>query len=239
MFTDGSGYELGASDLDIPAPTAPLWLVHLGNDIPLGYDDATLEAIQASGGGVVGNLEQALTRLAIAFVEGSEIPAAGQGTRDFLEGYLWLTTSTEQVEGMARGSISEPEFSSFAARFLILAEMQAQREALGQVETLDRLHALAQAYEIVTPYSSMIVLVTAEQQRILDHLTQGSDRFEREFEDLTDTTPSTATPLTGVPEPHEWLLMGLAAALLCWYASQRRMRRTVDQRKLNTVNLNF
>ena len=70
----------------------------------------------------------------------------------------------------------------------------------------------------------MIVLVTAEQQRILDHLAQGSDRFEREFEDLTDTTPSTATPLTGVPEPHEWLLIGLTVALLIWYGSRRRTR---------------
>ena len=28
----------------------------------------------------------------------------------------------------------------------------------------------------------MIVLVTNEQQQILDHLAQGDDRFEREFE---------------------------------------------------------
>jgi hypothetical protein len=83
---------------------------------------------------------------------------------------------------------------------------------------------LAQEYAIVTPYSSMIVLVTVEQQRILDHLVQGSDRFEREFEDLTDTTPSTPMPLSGVPEPHEWLLIGLAVVMLFWYASQRRFR---------------
>ncbi len=222
MFTDGSGYELGASAVDVPAPPAPIWLVHLGSDIPLGYDDDTLEAIQASGGGVVGDLDQALTRLAVDLTVEGVVPNAADVSRDFLDGYLWLTLPTEQVEGLAGGSISEPGFSSFAARFLILAEMQAQRAALGQVETLDRLHAIAQSYEIVTPYSSMIVLVTDEQQRILDHLAQGSDRFEREFEDLTDTTPATPTPLTGVPEPHEWLLIGLAVALLIWYASKRR-----------------
>ena len=48
----------------------------------------------------------------------------------------------------------------------------------------------------------MIVLVNLEQQRLLDHLAQGSDRFDREFEELKDTMPSTTTPLTGVPEPH-------------------------------------
>ena len=125
---------------------------------------------------------------------------------------------------MAGGIADEAGFAPLAARILILAEMRNQRETLGQVETLDHLHALAQEYAIVTPYSSMIVLVTAEQQRILEHLAQGSDRFEREFEDLTDTTPSTPTPLTGVPEPHEWLLIGLAVAMLFWYGSQRRVR---------------
>ena len=101
VFTDGSGYELGASVLDVPVPPAPLWLVHLGSDIPLGYDDDTLEAIQASGGGVVGDLDQALTRLAVALGEGRHSSECRQSTRDFLDGYLWLTLPTEQVEGLA------------------------------------------------------------------------------------------------------------------------------------------
>jgi len=57
VLTDGSGYELGAGDVEVPIPDAPVWMVHLGGDFPLGYDDATLEAIQASGGGVAGGVE--------------------------------------------------------------------------------------------------------------------------------------------------------------------------------------
>ena len=63
VFTDGSGYELGESQLDVPIPAAPIWMIHLGSDIPMGYDDDTLEAIQASRGGVVGDLDQALTQI--------------------------------------------------------------------------------------------------------------------------------------------------------------------------------
>jgi hypothetical protein len=101
--------------------------------------------------------------------------------------------------------------------------MQRYRGELSQISTLDQLHALAQQYSIVTPYSSMIVLVNFEQQHLLDHLAEGSDRYQREFEELGDTLPSTTTPLTGVPEPHEWLLIGLAVIMLLLYASRKRL----------------
>jgi exosortase/archaeosortase family protein len=50
VLTDGTGYELGGSNVKVPVPDAPVWMIHLGGNLPLGYDDATLEAIQASGG---------------------------------------------------------------------------------------------------------------------------------------------------------------------------------------------
>ena len=104
-----------------------------------------------------------------------------------------------------------------------MAEMQRYGGDLSQVSTLDNLNALAKEFSIVTPYSSMIVLVNLEQQRLLDHLVEGSDRYEREFEQLKDTMPSTNTPLTGVPEPHEWLLIGLAVIMLLLYVSRRKL----------------
>ena len=146
--------------------------------------------------------------------------------RDVLDDYVWTLLPTDQARAEAPEAIKhtgEDGFSALAARQLILAEMQQERSSLDQLETLDWLHALAQEYGIVTPYSSMIVLVTPEQQRLLDQLEQLSDRFEREFEELKDTTPATQTPLTGVPEPEEWLLLSLVAALLIWYASRKRL----------------
>jgi hypothetical protein len=92
----------------------------------------------------------------------------------------------------------------------VLAEMQRNRGVIDQLETLDYLHALATSYGIVTPYSSMLVLVETQQQRLLDKLSQLEDRYQREVEELGDTTPASPVPLAGVPEPHEYLLMGLA-----------------------------
>jgi putative PEP-CTERM system integral membrane protein len=218
VFTDGSGYELGAAETPVPLPPAPVWMVHLGEDLPLGYDDDTLEAIQASGGGVVGDLSEALTRLAVGL-------SAGMQGRDVLDGYVWMVVPTAEA-GVAQ---AEPAgFGPFAARRLILAETQRQRETLGQLETLDRLHALAQEYGVVTPFSSMIVLVEDDQRRLLERLSQAGDRFQREVEALAETTPGSPLPLTGVPEPHEWLLIGLAVAMLVWYANQQRRLRSAS-----------
>jgi hypothetical protein len=59
----------------------------------------------------------------------------------------------------------------------------------------------------------MIVLVDDRQQQLLDKLAQQDDRFQRELEQIGETTP---VNVTGVPEPHEWLLIGLALVMLAW-----------------------
>ncbi len=223
VLTDGSGYELGASEVEIPSLDAPVWMLHLDGDIPLGYDDATLQAIQASGGGVVGDLEQALQRLALDLAAGAGDSQALQ--RDILDGYVWSVVPTHLVSQYSSGTAvpaAQDGFAALAARQDILAEITRQRGVLEDVQTLDRLHALAQAYGIVTPYSSMIVLVNDEQQRLLEQMSNLEDRYNREYEALTDTVPSTNSPLTGVPEPEEWLLLSLAAALLAWFAYRQR-----------------
>jgi len=225
VLTDGSGYELGASQVEVPSIEVPVWMLHLDGDISLGYDDATLQVIQASGGGVAGDLEQALQRLALALPTGEANPGAGATGQDLLDGYLWSVVPTDQAAQQTSGaSISSGEdgFAALAARQVILAEIRQQRGALDQVETLDRLHALAQQYAIVTPYSSMIVLVTPWQQTLLDKMSTLEDRYDREHEAVQDTVPATNSPLTGVPEPEEWLLLGLAAALLAWVAFRQR-----------------
>jgi putative PEP-CTERM system integral membrane protein len=217
VLTDGSGYQLGQGEIDVPRPAAPVWMVHLGGDFPPGYDDDTLEAIQASGGGVAGGLEEALNRLAVALAAPSQ--AAGL---DLIDGYTWLTLPAGEAEALndqaARVSASDP-FAAIAARRLILAEMARRRVNLDQAETLDEIHAIAVEQSIVTPYSSMIVLVNQEQEQRLNRLENQADRFEREIEEVGETAPDLS--VTGVPEPEEWLLLALAAGLLGWYWRNR------------------
>jgi putative PEP-CTERM system integral membrane protein len=228
VLTDSGGYELGPSTAKISVPDAPVWMVHLGSAISLGYDDQTLEAVQASGGGVVGSLDQALGRLAMALAKGNGEGASQGGRRDVVDAYVWSVIPSETAASEFPDILPQAPtdgFSAIAARRFILAEMQRQSSTITQLATLDQLQALAKEYSIVTPYSSMIVLVNFRQQLLLDQLSQAADRYQREYEDIKNTVPSTPTPLTGVPEPEEWLLMGLAGALLVWYASKRGMIR--------------
>jgi putative PEP-CTERM system integral membrane protein len=228
VLTDGTGFKLGGESVDLPVPNAPVWMVHLDGNFPYGYDDATLQVIQASGGGVAGSLDEAMLRLA-ASVEGVENPEITN--RDILDGYEWITTSTNaaiaQNDQVITHNADDP-FSALAARRLILSEMYRQRGQIEQVETLDALHALAKEYGIVTPYSSMIVLVTERQQERLDKLEAQDNRFEREAEEMGETTPS-PMEVTGVPEPHEWLLIILGVAILGWYNWKKRNNLAQDR----------
>jgi putative PEP-CTERM system integral membrane protein len=217
VLTDGTGYGLGSSGIDVPLPNAPVWMVHLDGAFPLGYDDATLEAIQASGGGVASSVDEALARLAVS------LEADGAAPYDVVDGYVWQVVPTEEAEEIDVAddfaNAKANGFDALAARRLILAEMVRNRGSLDQLDTLDTLHAIAVEQGIVTPYSSMIVLVTAEQQRRLDRLEEAGDRFEREHEDVGETLPETG--VTAVPEPEEWLLLAVVAGMLLWYARKR------------------
>ena len=89
-----------------------------------------------------------------------------------------------------------------------------------------RLHAGAVNDSIVTPLSSMIVLVNAPQELLLDKLEAQDDRFQREHEDVGETIA--APPVAAVPEPEEWLLISLMAGLLVWYGRSKRRETRLD-----------
>lgn len=219
VLTDGSGYKLGGRGFRhqdgveaMPIPDAPLWMVHVDGRYPLGYDDATLEAIQASGGGVAGSVDEALQRLSVRQLGGSA---------DLVDGYLWQVTTGDQAQSPVEAVVHDAgdPFAALAARRLILAAMQENKGDLSQLDILDGLHETAVEQSIITPYSSMIVLVDARQKQLLDKLSNQGDRFERELEQIGETTPVT---VTGVPEPHEWLLIGLALMILAWFVKENR-----------------
>jgi putative PEP-CTERM system integral membrane protein len=218
VLTDGSGYELGPGNLKIEVPGAPVWLVHLGG-FPLGYDDPTQQAIQASGGGIAATVEEALAR----YAAGRDAP----GQADRVDGYTWQTLPTAEAAGQGAGlpAGGGDGFAALAARRVILAEMARNRGNLAQLPALDALHKLAVEQGIVTPYSSMLVLVDAAQQRLLDEQAGQDDRFQREVEKVGITAAASPLAVTGVPEPEEWLLMILAALAVVYVAWRKAIHK--------------
>ena len=57
----------------------------------------------------------------------------------------------------------------------------------------------------------------------MDKLESQDDRFQREHEDVGETVAAPA--VAAVPEPEEWLLIGIAAGLLAYYAQTTRRNR--------------
>lgn len=232
VLTDGTGYALGKSDAPSTSPAMPLWFVHLDGKFPLGYDDATLQEIQASGGGVTGNLSEALARYASSAARSAQPNNAANIARgDWVDGYTWsvLPTGDAQV-AFQNLPASDESFAPFAARRLILDSIQRERANLLQLNTLDELHALAKQYSVVSPYSSMVVLVNESQRQELEQTEKQGDRFQRETEEVGDTQQQNPFDVTAVPEPHEYVLMALGAGLLIWWVRSKRRAPVGDSK---------
>jgi putative PEP-CTERM system integral membrane protein len=198
-ITDRGSYEL-STDKDKPkSMSAPLWMVHLGG-LPFAYDDATLSMIQHSGGSVSTEIKTVMQRIAT-------LPSLGKDTSllSVVDNYAWFLS--QAVEPTAKPSDSG--FDAIAARQWITQVSQSLQPA--QLKELDAVHVLAKRYNLVTPYSSMIVLVNDQQKQDLKNAEQGKDRFKRDGEDKQQLPPS---KVSATPEPAEWLLMAILAVML-------------------------
>ncbi len=200
VLTDAGAYDVTAPratrSLLPPDLGGPVWMVHLGGALAPAYDDAVLDLIHRSGGGVAASVDEALARL-----------AAGGG--DVLDGYTWTVRPADPADGPEAADA----FLPLAARQLVLARARGGNVA---VEELDALHRVAKRAGVVTPYSSLIALVDEQQRRRLAELEKDEDRFDREAEIGAEavTTPSDAFAVTAVPEPEEWALLAVGTAML-------------------------
>jgi putative PEP-CTERM system integral membrane protein len=219
LVSDRHSYEFSDDRKPKVSISAPLWTVHLGG-LPLGYDDATLKAIQDSGGGVATDMKEAMQRVATT-------AASGKSTVSVVDGYAWSYAQTPQPKKTAKSAaVAELKdtgnegFKPIAAGQLITA--LSKQKSSNQLTPLDAMHAVAKNFKVVTPYSSMIVLVNdahkyqlkeAEAKndvdsafgRLAPRLRRRNDRFDREVESGKEELSKLHNPLnvSGDPEPEE------------------------------------
>jgi putative PEP-CTERM system integral membrane protein len=174
----------------------PVWMLHLGG-LPYAYRDELVDLVRASGGGAATDLGTVLSRLHTPVIDG----------------FAW---TFEPAVGSATLATDDP-FAPLAAAALIMH--------LGDRGTdLDAVHAIAKQASVVTPWSSMIVLVDDRQRKALAKASEDADRFDREAETGVEqtTAPGAALEVNGTPEPHEWMLLAIAALGLLAMARSRR-----------------
>ena len=199
LLTDKGSYELSKDKQELPPMDTPVWMVHLGGELPRAYADATLQAIQDSNGGVATDIFTIINRL-----QQEEINAA-----PVIDGYTWKVDSTNSPATTNSGL--EP----IAARQLV-SQLARKDKADLSISELDAIHQIAKDNSIVTPYSSMIVLVNDQQREQLKAAEAKADRFDREVETGTEQlntpfNPFETNTVSGVPEPDVWILLGLVA----------------------------
>jgi putative PEP-CTERM system integral membrane protein len=213
LVTDPGSYELTTDQAFKASLPAPLWMVHLGG-LAAAYDDDTQQAIQVSGGGVTTQVETAIQRL----LTNRQL---GKNLVNVVDGYAWRRLpAAAPVITLPATANPNANFAPIAARQLVQARSRDLQP--NQVAELDAIHAIAKEQGIVTPYSSMIVLVNDQQRRELKDAENAADRFNREVEDQQLKAPNGVGEISGVPEPQEWLL--LIAALAVGAAGWRWLR---------------
>lgn len=228
LVTDEGSYELSSNNQAIPTIKSPLWMIHLGGQLPRAYNDFVLQAIQNSHGGVANDIPTVMRRLATEEANGLSV----------VDGYSWsVEKSNSDID------FTSNNLESIAARQLVYNLSQQDKNQLSLAK-LDAIHKIAQDYDIVTPYSSMIVLVNDQQRELLKQAEARSDRFDREVETgaeqlNTPFNPFEVSTVSGVPEPDLWILLVIVAiALLLILQKQRaKIKELNNKRLLNRLRL--
>lgn len=190
LLTDAGNYEL-ESDGAMPPISGSLWLIHLGGEVPSAYSDSLQQHLSDSRGGVATDFTEAISRFAAEqHIDGT-----------VMDGYRWT------IAPASGASVEDDSFAPFAARQAI--RWLSRSRDVTQVAELDGLHEIAQRTEIVTPYSSMLVLVNDRQREALKAAEGAVDRFAREIESGEDTLTDPGNPLNVQVVPETGSLLGI------------------------------
>jgi len=237
LLTDDGSYDLAKDKVILPSLKAPLWMVHLAG-LPPAYDDITLKAVQDSGGGVSTNAQEVIQRITTT----SKLDKSLVSLVDGYGWYRWRSLSfgessppnppvdnspNRQPQVVTNPSQDSQDFAPLAARQLALALSQETKgrdiQGIELLAKLDGIQALAKQYGIVTPYSSMIVLVNDQQREALKQAEARVDRFDREVETGAETLTQPHNPFAveSVPEPKIFIFISLGVVALMWRYRRR------------------
>ncbi|MBU2713688.1 TIGR02921 family PEP-CTERM protein [Zooshikella harenae] len=226
MLTDEGSYELESSANTDHFSNIPLWLVHLNGKLPYAYHDDMLALLRKNQGGTTVTLREAIYKLILKQNASSDRYLSDNKRLILItDHYKWYILPQ-------KGSFQVNEkgpFTRIASRQWL--NYLSQIHDISKPEILDKLHSIAVEQHIVTDYSSMLALVNERQKRLLKEAEGKEDRFDREVETGQEdiTSPMDMFSVQTVPEPEEWLLIGLVIGMLCvvYYRRKRCNEYTV------------
>ncbi len=213
MLTDQGSYELAQDSSSTPSFQSPLFLFHIDGQLPKAYPDQLLEFMYQHGGNSVTSVDQLTEALSLTNWKQSE-----ETIISYEDGYVYGLAPTLP-------SVEVNELAPLAAHQMIMHHLNHSSPL--SLALMDKIHAIAKTHSIVSPFSSMIVLVNDRQKKELEEAEKREDRFDREVEhgkeQMTTPTINMAEEgdipngtVNGTPEPEEWMLIVLVVSLIGW-----------------------
>lgn len=217
VLTDSGSYELTPDKPTLITAKAPIWLVHLDQLAP-AYEDKVMYQLLSSHGGVATSINAAYQQFLLQQKVAASQRIHGTQLWNFAaEPAEMFTTEPAVMNDEIKGNQGDP----IAAKLLI--DYLASQAADLTLETLDAIHQIAKSYSVITPYSSMIVLVNDEQREQLKKAEQEKNRFDRTVDSGVEALSKPDNLMvSAVPEPETWILIMISFLLL--YGLARRMR---------------
>ena len=205
IITDEGSYELEEKIKLKSNLETPVWLMHIGKQLPYAYDDKLFDFLMKSKGGITTDFKSILQHTEQT---NPDIHLSGH--------YRWLFREASTEEATS----TDPQLTQLAARQYITHYYRKHKSS--GLKTLDQLHKIAIQHSIVTPFSSMIVLVNDDQKERLKKLSEQDDRFDRNVEQARVIANNNLFEASGVPEPEEWALIIVIGILLVSAYIRRR-----------------
>lgn len=193
----------------------PTWFLMTDGQYPRVSGDGLMKMISSIGGTIESknNLQDVMTQIKHHRLIRDNDNLIGIDQR-----YVW----TISHESSTIPNNFNNKFSAFAAHKFI-----EHLTASGSAESLDglnKIHEIAVTNNIVTPFSSMIVLVDDVQKKMLEDAEASDDRFERQVESGKEvlSNPHSTLEVSAVPEPEEWLLLIIVIGFLTHHLYNKR-----------------
>ena len=208
MFTDASPAD-SSSQLTSSSPAnQAIYLIFKDNHFPKFPDPLTFY-LQANRAAIVANGQLALKNYTHLLTLKSQFPNSSILITD---SGSWMTMPANNIPSLDFQTLSP---SDPAAKLVLHRLIESQ---MGDPSRFDSLNSMAASAGIVTPLSSLIVLVTPGQKEQLRLASLGPNRFTSNFslgeEQLIEPQAGGFLSGSAVPEPHEWLLIAISLLLL-------------------------
>ncbi len=207
ILTDQGNYGAVDNTLSLSKSDTPTYFIHLGKLAPI-YTDPVLKKVMEAKNGVSISLADAYGK----FIFRNKLKENQYQSGNM----LWTFDKVSEGDEVQVNKSMSP----VAAKILI--DHLASKITEGSNAELDAIHQIAKTNSVLTPYSSMLVLVNDAQRERLKKAEQEEDRFRRVSEPGTKNVRSRNPLISGVPEPEVWVLIIITLLSLLYFYNRRR-----------------